>query len=355
VDVGSVDPSVRHIGKDDESALAATAAPFHPPLDARFMEHRYLGPVPTVPLARCRWKAFLSHHHAAAGGFVKALEAELKRRGAPLWMMWTDMTEVATEENMREGMELSECVILFLTTSMLERHWCQKEIRWALECRKPVLLVYRTDPREGHGNADFGFYVDQIKRTFPSQHVAEHDHEWLLKGVAVPYDQRDGYDVVMVQDILKQMPGAQVDVQVAVALADPSVRHLGEVGEAVPEDQCKLAAYISHHQGVASRQVLWLGERMEKKLKAQGKRLTKVRIDKTERATDEGIRDGVRGCNNFIVLTAAAHSVALLPRDSHGAQVPKERDPRVRDRRAARRRCPNLRRLLHAGAPEGVP
>ena len=25
-----------------------------------------------------------------------------------------------------------------------------------------------TDPREGHGNPDFGFYINQIKRAFPS-------------------------------------------------------------------------------------------------------------------------------------------------------------------------------------------
>jgi hypothetical protein len=107
---------------------------------------------------------------------------------------------------MRNGVELSECFILFITTRMLEGHWCQMEIRWALELRKQVLVVYHTDPREGHGNPDFGFYINQIKRAFPS----EDDHQWLLKGVAVPYDQRGGHDAVMVADILKQILPARV-------------------------------------------------------------------------------------------------------------------------------------------------
>ncbi len=194
------------------------------------MARRHLGPEPesgAVRPAHCRWKAFISHHQSAGGGFVKVLrlllEAELQRRGVPLWQMWTDMTETPDEAGMRNGVELSECFILFMTTGMLERHWCRMEIRWALELRKQVLIVYHTDPREKHGNPDFEFYINQIKRAFPS----EDDHQWLLKGVAVPYDQRGGHDTVMVSNILKQMPRAQVepvaDILPAAPLATPAV------------------------------------------------------------------------------------------------------------------------------------
>jgi hypothetical protein len=171
-------------------------------------EVRYLGAVSNVvPLERCGWTAFISHHQAAGGGFVEVLrlklEAELQRRGVPLWQMWTDMRQTPDEAGMREGVERSECFILFLTTRTLERDMCRFEIQLALKFRKPVLLVYHTDPREAHGNADFMFYANQITRAFPSKD----DHEWLLAGkVPIPYDQRGGHDAVMVQDILKQMP-----------------------------------------------------------------------------------------------------------------------------------------------------
>jgi hypothetical protein len=112
------------------------------------------------------------------------------------------------------------------------------------------------------------------------------------------------------QQLIK--PPAEADCYVdpesnAVPLAlcgpsDPSLRHLGEDGDLVPEDKCEWAAFISHHQAHAGTQVLWLGERIEKKLKDQGKRLTKVYVDKKERATQEDLREGVRCCRNFIMF-----------------------------------------------------
>ena len=35
------------------------------------------------------------------------------------------------------------------------------------------------------------------------------DHSWLLKNLAVPYDQRAGHDEIMVESILKQMSDAR--------------------------------------------------------------------------------------------------------------------------------------------------
>jgi hypothetical protein len=83
---------------------------------------------------------------------------------------------------------------------------------------------------------------------------------------------------------------------------DPSVRHLGEDGKDVPEDQCKWAAFISHHQADGSHQVLWLGGKIESSLKEQGKRLTTVWIDKEQRATVDGMHEGVRLSRHFILF-----------------------------------------------------
>jgi hypothetical protein len=48
--------------------------------------------------------------------------------------------------------------------------------------------------------------------------------------------------------------------------------------------------------------VLYLGERIEKELKQQGKPLTGVWIDKKQRATVEGMHEGVRRSQNFILF-----------------------------------------------------
>ncbi len=77
------DDSARHHAHN-HSGAGGRAAPT--------VARRHLGPESSAVLpARCRWKAFISHHQSAGGGFVKVLrllvEAELQRRGVPLWQM----------------------------------------------------------------------------------------------------------------------------------------------------------------------------------------------------------------------------------------------------------------------------
>ena len=70
----------------------------------------------------------------------------------------------------------------------------------------------------------------------------------------------------------------------------------------MPDEQCKWASFISHHQRAASHTVLLLKELIEKKLKEQGKRLTEVWVDKNKKATPEGMREGVRLSRHFILF-----------------------------------------------------
>jgi hypothetical protein len=72
--------------------------------------------------------------------------------------------------------------------------------------------------------------------------------------------------------------------------------------DAVPNDQCKWAGFISHHQAGASHQVLWLGGKIEKKLTERRHRLTGVWIDKQECADPDGMNEGVRLSRNFILF-----------------------------------------------------
>lgn len=50
---------------------------------------------------------------------------------------------------MLEGVQGSRAFVLFLSASVLTRHFCQKEIRKALLLGKPVVLVAETDSRHG--------------------------------------------------------------------------------------------------------------------------------------------------------------------------------------------------------------
>ena len=94
-----------------------------------------------------------------------------------------------------------------------------KEIEWALQYFKNVIIVYHTDMRNG-SKIDFAYYRDKINSTFsdpgtpclaflcciqPPYNMCAADQQWLLKNAAVPYDQRSGYDAVMIENILKQM------------------------------------------------------------------------------------------------------------------------------------------------------
>jgi hypothetical protein len=81
------------------------------------------------------------------------------------------------------------------------------------------------------------------------------------------------------------------------------VKYLGEGGNSVPNELCDRSAFISHHQKVASRTVLLLGEWIEKELEKRGYgHLKKVWIDKKERATSSAMKEGVRRSRNFILF-----------------------------------------------------
>jgi hypothetical protein len=101
-----------------------------------------------------------------------------------------------------------------------------------------------------------------------------------------------------------QQEKARVEMLEAEAKAQQEkarIRHLGEPGAEIPEEECKWACFISHYQAEASHQVLGLGGEIEKQLQGLGKRLTKPWIDKQQKATEEGMHEGVRLSRNFIL------------------------------------------------------
>ncbi len=122
--------------------------------------------------------------------------------------------------------------------------------------------------------------------------------------VATPHGRfrRDGTREVpaLVQEATEKMkdrPGEPANV-----VRDEEMRHLGEPADVVRDEDLKWATFVSHHQADASYQVLYLGERIEKELKQQGKRLTGVWVDKKQKATVEGMHEGVRRSQHFILF-----------------------------------------------------
>jgi hypothetical protein len=59
-----------------------------------------------------------------------------------------------TKEGMRRGIQQAAAFLLFLSAGVLERPFCQFEIREALALKKPMLLIHESDPR--FGSFDFG-------------------------------------------------------------------------------------------------------------------------------------------------------------------------------------------------------
>ena len=55
---------------------------------------------------------------------------------------------------MRRGIQQAAAFLLFLSEGVLERPFCQFEIREAMALKKPMLLIHESDPR--FGSFDFG-------------------------------------------------------------------------------------------------------------------------------------------------------------------------------------------------------
>ena len=58
-----------------------------------------------------------------------------------------------TKEGMLKGIEQAAAFILFLSQGVLQRPYCQMEIRHALALKKPMVLLHESDAR--YGGFDF--------------------------------------------------------------------------------------------------------------------------------------------------------------------------------------------------------
>ena len=57
-------------------------------------------------------------------------------------LQYDNRADDLTKDGMLKGIESSVAFVLFLSTGVLERPYCQMEIRHALALKKPVVLVH---------------------------------------------------------------------------------------------------------------------------------------------------------------------------------------------------------------------
>jgi hypothetical protein len=98
-----------------------------------------------VPQGKLPYQVFISHMHTEAAGTASTLLYALGSIGPDAWC---DMhQEDLTETGMRRGVEQSDVFLLLLTSNVLSRPFCLKEIGWALAANKLILIMHEEDER----------------------------------------------------------------------------------------------------------------------------------------------------------------------------------------------------------------
>ena len=81
-----------------------------------------------------------SHSQATGGDQANAIYLELERMGFKAW--YDNRASDLTKEGMLKGIEQAAAFILFLSAGVLQRPYCQMEIRQAVALKKPVVLIH---------------------------------------------------------------------------------------------------------------------------------------------------------------------------------------------------------------------
>ena len=69
-----------------------------------------------------------------------AIYLELERMGFKVW--YDNRAADLTKEGMLKGIEQAAAFVLFLSEGVLQRPYCQMEIRHALALKKPIVLIH---------------------------------------------------------------------------------------------------------------------------------------------------------------------------------------------------------------------
>jgi GTPase SAR1 family protein len=280
-----------------------------------------------------RFHFFLSHKQQGADGYAALVKEKLKALG---YSCWIDTEQTADRKGMEAGVEGSVCVLLFLFKGTLHRPYRLFELRLARAYGVPVIALlegdhYRetyssvldlqsafdsgelpADPKPVVDKADFNFFYrrQQHEHALMISRLCEKLEAAMATGDWPSFTQAPDASGKAVEAAYRML---DAELRAGAATAAPSVqqstpnppapiRNLGKPADAVPTEECKWAGFISHHQTRASRTVQLLKEWIEKRLKERRHRLTEVWVDKQQRATPDGMNEGVLLSRNFILF-----------------------------------------------------
>jgi hypothetical protein len=82
---------------------------------------------------------FLSHYQAEGGAVARDIYYSMKEKGIKCWLD-VKMRE-QDEDAMREGVKLCEIVLIIMSPNYFTRPFCVKELEWAVEFGKPIVVV----------------------------------------------------------------------------------------------------------------------------------------------------------------------------------------------------------------------
>ena len=146
-------------------------------------------------VALSKFDFFLSHAQAEAQNQVAHLSVLLRDRGAAVW--FDQDSERLEARDMVRGVANSDCFVLYLTRSYLDRFFCRLEWAVADALQKPVVVVYEPDERFG-GAGDYVKLVEACTRRQPQHKV------FLLKTEAIPMARRAFQRRATVDEICKR-------------------------------------------------------------------------------------------------------------------------------------------------------
>jgi len=142
------------------------------------IDGKLLAPLPTRDTFRQRYHIFISHAQTEASGDVGTLFFLLEQMGMH---GWRDMNQSdLTPAGMRRGVYDSDVFVLFLTNSVLSRSFCLKEITWALEFGKPIIIVIEQEAR---------FWPFDLGRWQRNECRRTHDGGWDVGELQVAYEE----------------------------------------------------------------------------------------------------------------------------------------------------------------------
>jgi hypothetical protein len=93
---------------------------------------------------------FLSHYQAESKDIALEFFYSMKERGIKCWL--DVKMDSRDEDAMREGIKLCEIVLIIMSPSYFTRPFCVKELEWAVEFEKPIVVVIDVQQKGEIGN-----------------------------------------------------------------------------------------------------------------------------------------------------------------------------------------------------------